>query len=164
MSKFPEVAFVYSRCGTPDIAADPMPPNACDTYLILRPQAEWPDPSEAKELLIARMDAEAKLIPGTLLGFSQPIQMRFNELIAGVRDDLAVKVFGEEFGPMVEGARKIAGILRRMTRLRPEDRPSLPEVTAAFMTAYVQHLFEVGRVDPGLLVNEEQSRVAAVRE
>jgi cobalt-zinc-cadmium resistance protein CzcA len=129
MSKFPEVAFVYSRCGTPDIAADPMPPNACDTYLILRPQAEWPDPSEAKESLIARMDAEAKLIPGTLLGFSQPIQMRFNELIAGVRDDLAVKVFGEEFGPMVDGARKIAGILRSLegaADVKVEEAVGLP--------------------------------------
>lgn len=114
MSKFPEVAFVFSRCGTPDIAADPMPPNACDAYLILKPQSEWPDTSETKEALIGRMEAEAKRIPGTRLGFSQPIQMRFNELIAGVRDDLAVKVFGEEFGPMVEGARKIAGILRSL--------------------------------------------------
>ncbi|MEN3226272.1 CusA/CzcA family heavy metal efflux RND transporter [Methylorubrum rhodesianum] len=114
MSKFPQVAFVYSRCGTPDIAADPMPPNACDAYLILKPQASWPDPSLSKEALIGQMEGEAKMIPGTLLGFSQPIQMRFNELIAGVRDDLAVKVFGEEFGPMVEAARQIAGILRSL--------------------------------------------------
>jgi heavy metal efflux system protein len=129
MSKFPEVAFVYSRCGTPDIAADPMPPNACDAYLILKPQAEWPDPAETKVSLIARMEAEAKLIPGTLLGFSQPIQMRFNELIAGVRDDLAVKVFGEEFGPMVEGARRIAGILRSLdgaADVKVEEAVGLP--------------------------------------
>ena len=129
MSKFPEVAFVYSRCGTPDIAADPMPPNACDAYLILKPQDAWPDPSETKESLIGRMEAEAKLIPGTLLGFSQPIQMRFNELIAGVRDDLAVKVFGEEFGPMVEGARKIAGILRGLegaADVKVEEAVGLP--------------------------------------
>ena len=129
MSKFPEVAFVYSRCGTPDIAADPMPPNACDAYLILKPQSAWPDPHESKEALIGRMEAEAKLIPGTLLGFSQPIQMRFNELIAGVRDDLAVKVFGEEFGPMVEGARKIAGILRGLegaADVKVEEAVGLP--------------------------------------
>jgi cobalt-zinc-cadmium resistance protein CzcA len=129
MSKFPEVAFVYSRCGTPDIAADPMPPNACDAYLILKPQAEWPDPAETKVSLIGRMEAEAKLIPGTLLGFSQPIQMRFNELIAGVRDDLAVKVFGEEFGPMVEGARRIAGILRSLdgaADVKVEEAVGLP--------------------------------------
>jgi cobalt-zinc-cadmium resistance protein CzcA len=129
MSQFPEVAFVYSRCGTPDIAADPMPPNACDAYLILKPQAAWPNPEETKESLIGRMEAEAKLIPGTLLGFSQPIQMRFNELIAGVRDDLAVKVFGEEFGPMVEGARKIAGILRGLegaADVKVEEAVGLP--------------------------------------
>ncbi|WP_083469445.1 efflux RND transporter permease subunit [Methylobacterium variabile] len=129
MSKFPEVAFVYSRCGTPDIAADPMPPNACDAYLILKPQSAWPDPHESKEALIGRMEAEAKLIPGTLLGFSQPIQMRFNELIAGVRDDLAVKVFGEEFGPMVEGARQIAGILRSLegaADVKVEEAVGLP--------------------------------------
>ena len=129
MSKFPEVAFVYSRCGTPDIAADPMPPNACDAYLILKPQTAWPDPEETKESLIGRMEAEAKLIPGTLLGFSQPIQMRFNELIAGVRDDLAVKVFGEEFGPMVEGARQIAGILRSLegaADVKVEEAVGLP--------------------------------------
>ena len=129
MSKFPEVAFVYSRCGTPDIAADPMPPNACDAYLILKPQSAWPNPEETKDSLIGRMEAEAKLIPGTLLGFSQPIQMRFNELIAGVRDDLAVKVFGEEFGPMVEGARKIAGILRSLegaADVKVEEAVGLP--------------------------------------
>jgi cobalt-zinc-cadmium resistance protein CzcA len=129
MSKFPQVAFVFSRCGTPDIAADPMPPNACDAYLIMKPQAAWPDPSLTKEALIGQLEAEAKLIPGTLLGFSQPIQMRFNELIAGVRDDLAVKVFGEEFGPMVEGANKIAGILRGLdgaADVKVEEAVGLP--------------------------------------
>ncbi|MGX9983178.1 efflux RND transporter permease subunit [Methylobacterium fujisawaense] len=129
MSRFPQVAFVYSRCGTPDIAADPMPPNACDAYLILKPQAAWPDPSLTKTELIGQMEAEAKLIPGTLLGFSQPIQMRFNELIAGVRDDLAVKVFGEEFGPMVTAARQIAGILRGLdgaADVKVEEAVGLP--------------------------------------
>jgi cobalt-zinc-cadmium resistance protein CzcA len=129
MRKFPQVAFVYSRCGTPDIAADPMPPNACDAYLILKPQAAWPDPSLTKTELIGQMEAEAKLIPGTLLGFSQPIQMRFNELIAGVRDDLAVKVFGEEFGPMVTAARQIAGILRGLdgaADVKVEEAVGLP--------------------------------------
>jgi len=167
MSKFPEVAFVYSRCGTPDIAADPMPPNACDTYLILRPQAEWPDPSEAKESLIARMDAEAKLIPGTLLGFSQPIQMRFNELIAGVRDDLAVKVFGEEFGPMVDGARKIAGILRSLegaADVKVEEAVGLPFLDqgrpARDRPARLEHGGRAGRHRHG---GRRQGRRAGVR-
>ena len=129
VSKFEQVKFVFSRCGTPDIAADPMPPNACDTYLILKPQSEWPDPSLTKEELIGQLEDEAKLIPGTLLGFSQPIQMRFNELIAGVRDDLAVKVFGEDFGPMVEGANKIASILRSLegaADVKVEEAVGLP--------------------------------------
>lgn len=114
VSKFPQVKFVFSRCGTPDIAADPMPPNACDTYLIIKPHEEWPDPELTKEGLIAQLEAESLKIPGTLLGFSQPIQMRFNELIAGVRDDIAIKVFGEDFVPMIAAANKIASILRRM--------------------------------------------------
>ena len=129
MGKFPQVAFIYSRCGTPDIAADPMPPNACDAYLILKPQSAWPDPSLTKAELIGQMEAEAKLMPGTLLGFSQPIQMRFNELIAGVRDDIAVKVFGEDFGPMVATAREIAGILRSLegaADVKVEEAVGLP--------------------------------------
>jgi len=112
LAKFPQIAFVYSRCGTPDIAADPMPPNACDMYLILKPQAAWPDPSMTKEELIAQLEAEAGKLPGTLFGFSQPIQMRFNELVAGVRDDIAVKVFGQEFEPMLTVANNIAEIVR----------------------------------------------------
>ena len=112
VSRFEQVKFVFSRCGTPDIAADPMPPNACDTYLILKPQSEWPDPAQTKDQLIAQLEVESLKIPGTRLGFSQPIQMRFNELIAGVRDDIAVKIYGEDFEPMVTAANKIAAILR----------------------------------------------------
>ncbi len=112
--RVPEVAFVFSRTGTPDIAADPMPPNASDTYIILKPQADWPDPKLPKEELIQRIDTEVKKLIGNTMSFSQPIQMRFNELIAGVREDLAVKVFGEEFEPMLKSANEIAGILRRI--------------------------------------------------
>ena len=78
MSKFQEVAFVFSRIGTPDIAADPMPPNAADAYVILKPQEEWPDPSMTKAELIERMESELQKLPGTSFSFSQPIQMRFN--------------------------------------------------------------------------------------
>jgi cobalt-zinc-cadmium resistance protein CzcA len=111
-SRFPQVAFVFSRTGTPDLAADPMPPSASDTYIILKPRDQWPDPDLSKEDLIRELDAEASKLPGNKIGFSQPIQMRFNELIAGVREDLAVKVFGDEFGPMLRAARQIASILR----------------------------------------------------
>jgi len=112
LSRFPQVAFVFSRTGTPDLAADPMPPSASDTYIILRPRDQWPDPELSKEDLIRQFDAEASKLPGNKFGFSQPIQMRFNELIAGVREDLAVKVFGDEFGPMLRAANQIAAVLR----------------------------------------------------
>src|SRR6266700_512447 len=112
LSRFPQVAFVFSRTGTPDLAADPMPPSASDTYVIMKPRDEWPDPDLSKEDLIRRFDAEASKLPGNKFGFSQPIEMRFNELIAGVREDLAVKVFGDEFAPMVRAAKQIAAVLR----------------------------------------------------
>jgi cobalt-zinc-cadmium resistance protein CzcA len=112
ISRFPEVAFVFSRTGTPDLAADPMPPSASDTYIILKPRKDWPDPRLAKDDLISRIEAEATKLPGNKVGFSQPIEMRFNELIAGVREDLAVKVFGDEFGPMLRAANQIAAVLR----------------------------------------------------
>jgi cobalt-zinc-cadmium resistance protein CzcA len=131
ISRFPQVAFVFSRTGTPDLAADPMPPNASDTYIILKPRRDWPDPDLPKEELINQIDAEASKLPGNKIGFSQPIQMRFNELIAGVREDLAVKVFGDEFAPMLRTANQIAGILRGIdgaTSVKVEQVSGLPSL------------------------------------
>jgi heavy metal efflux system protein len=130
ISVFPQVSLVYSRTGTPDLAADPMPPNASDTYIILKPQHEWPDPDLSKDELIRQIGIEASKLPGNNFGFSQPIQMRFNELIAGVRDDVAVKIFGDEFerigtavgghaaGLVFEGDRRFQIIVRLSDGLR----------------------------------------------
>ncbi len=129
VSKFPEVAFVFSRTGTPDLAADPMPPNASDTYIIVNPQNEWPDPSLTKDDLIKRIEAEATKLPGNKVGFSQPIEMRFNELIAGVREDLAVKVFGDDFAEMQRTAARIADVLRKVEgaeSVKVEETAGLP--------------------------------------
>ena len=112
ISRFPQVAFVFSKTGTAEVAADPMPPNASDTFIILKAQEEWPDPKLSKEELVRQMEAEVGKLPGNNLSFTQPIQMRFNELLAGTRGDLAVKVFGEEFEPMLSAANQIAAILR----------------------------------------------------
>jgi heavy metal efflux system protein len=114
VSKLPQVAFVFSRIGTPDLAADPMLPSDADTYIILKPQDEWPDPSMAKDDLIRQIEAEATKLPGNRIGFSQPIEMRFNELIAGVRASLAVKVFGDDFEAMQRTAARIADVLHRI--------------------------------------------------
>jgi cobalt-zinc-cadmium resistance protein CzcA len=127
--RFPQVAFVFSRTGTPDLAADPMPPSASDTYIILKPREQWPDPDLSKEDLISQLDGEASKLPGNKIGFSQPIQMRFNELIAGVREDLAVKIFGDEFEPMLRAAGQIASILRTVegaTNVKVEQVTGLP--------------------------------------
>lgn len=129
ISKFPQVAFVFSRTGTPDLAADPMPPSSSDTYIIVKPQSEWPDPSLSKDGLIKLIEAEAAKLPGNKLGFSQPIEMRFNELIAGVREDLAVKVFGGDFEEMQRTAGSIANALRRVEgtqNVKVEETTGLP--------------------------------------
>jgi len=129
ISQFPEVAFVFSRTGTPDLAADPMPPNASDTYIIVKPQNEWPDPGTTKDDLIKRIEAEATKLPGNKVGFSQPIEMRFNELIAGVREDLAVKVFGDDFAEMQRTAGRIADVLRKVDgaeSVKVEETAGLP--------------------------------------
>jgi len=109
---FPEVAFVFSKTGTAEMAADPMPPHVSDTFIILKPQSGWPDPSEPKAGLVDRIAKAVGALPGNNYEYTQPIQMRFNELIAGVRSDVAVKVFGDDFDELGAIANRIAGVLR----------------------------------------------------
>jgi cobalt-zinc-cadmium resistance protein CzcA len=112
VSSFKEVAFVFSKTGTAEMAADPMPPNVSDTFIILKDHKEWPDPSLPKAELIDRIEKAVKEAPGNNYEFTQPIQMRFNELISGVRSDVAVKVYGDEFPAMEKTANAIAMALR----------------------------------------------------
>ncbi|MCW6534859.1 efflux RND transporter permease subunit [Sphingomonas lycopersici] len=113
MSRQPEVKFVFSKTGTAELASDPMPPNATDMFVILKPRSEWPDPRLAKADLVARLEGKLAKFPGNAYEITQPIQMRFNELIAGVRGDVAVKVYGDDFAAMTRTAEQIAGILRK---------------------------------------------------
>jgi len=109
---FPEVAFVYSKTGASEVASDPMPPNASDAFVILKPRKDWPDKLETKAQLIGRIEAKLEGLTGNAYEFSQPIQMRFNELIAGVRGDVAVKVHGDDLDAMAKSAEEIAAVLR----------------------------------------------------
>ncbi len=109
----PEVAYVFSKTGTAEMATDPMPPNVSDTFVILKPRHEWKQPSLAKNILIERIEKAILELPGSHYEFSQPIQMRFNELISGVRSDLDVKVYGDDFAEMQKIAEQIANVLRR---------------------------------------------------
>jgi heavy metal efflux system protein len=114
VSRFPQVAFVFSKTGTPELASDPMPPNASDTFVMLKPHDEWPDPAMSKDELIEDISNAVNLLPGNAYEFTQPIQMRFNELLAGVRGDIAVKIFGDDFEALLKAANNIAANLREV--------------------------------------------------
>jgi len=110
--EFPEVKETFSKIGTAEVATDPMPPSVADGFVMLKPRSEWPDPSRTKADLVnamsAKMDSE---LAGTKFEFLQPIEMRFNELIAGVRSDVAVKVFGDDLDELAATGKEVAKIL-----------------------------------------------------
>lgn len=129
IAREPEVRFAFSRTGTSEIASDPMPANSTDTFVILKPRGEWPDPSLPKVELVERIEKKLATVPGNGYEMTQPIQMRFNELIAGVRGDIAVKVFGDDFAQMNATANRIAAVLRKVrgaTDVQVEQTEGLP--------------------------------------
>ncbi|WP_033073636.1 efflux RND transporter permease subunit [Sphingopyxis sp. MWB1] len=129
LSKLDEVEFVFSKTGTAELASDPMPPNISDTFIIMKDRREWPNPRLSKADLTRKVENRLDLLPGQTVEISQPIQMRFNELIAGVRGDIAVKIFGDDADAMAATANKVADILRA-TRgavdVRVEQTEGLP--------------------------------------
>ena len=140
VSALPEVAYAFSKTGTAESALDPMPPNISDTYVILKPRDQWPDPRMSKGQLIERIEEIVGGLPGNNYEFTQPIQMRFNELLAGVRGDIAVKVFGDEFEPMLRSANQIAAILRGLdgaADVRVEQATGLPFLEIAVNKAEI---------------------------
>ena len=129
IGKLPEVRFVFSKTGTAELAADPMPPNISDTFIIMKPREEWPDSGLSKADLVAKVEKTLESLPGGAFEITQPIQMRFNELIAGVRGDLAVKVFGDDTDAMNATANAIAAVLRKTegaVDVRVEQTEGLP--------------------------------------
>jgi cobalt-zinc-cadmium resistance protein CzcA len=131
----PEIRTVFSRTGTAEVASDPMPPNATDTFIMLKPRKDWPNPGEPKAKLVERIEARLAQVPGHAYEITQPIQMRFNELIAGVRSDVAIKVFGEDNAEMAATANRIAGVLRRIPGaedVKVEQTEGLPMLDIAF--------------------------------
>lgn len=112
IKSLPEVKEIFGKIGTADIATDPMPPSVADTYVMLKQRSEWPDPKKSKAQLIKEMEAVLKNVPGNNYEFSQPIQMRFNELISGVRSDLAVKIFGDDTDELLRLAKEAEALLK----------------------------------------------------
>ncbi len=111
IKEFPEVETVFSKIGTAEIATDPMPPSVADTFVMLKPRSEWLNPRKPKADLVSELEAHLRKAPGNNYEFTQPIQMRFNELIAGVRTDVAVKIFGDDMEVLFETSEKISRAL-----------------------------------------------------
>lgn len=129
VAEFAEVKTVFSKIGTPEVATDPMPPNVADTFVILKPRAEWPDPALPKAELVKRIEEAVEQLPGNNYEFTQPIQMRFNELISGVRSDLAVKLYGDDLDVLLKTAQDIESVVRNVpgaADVRTEQAEGLP--------------------------------------
>jgi len=129
---FPEVEKVFSKIGTPEVATDPMPPNVADTFVMLKPRSQWPDPKRSKADLVSAMESAVAKIPGNNYEFTQPIQMRFNELISGVRSDVAVKIYGDSLEVMTETGGKIEAVLKSIpgaADVKVEQTSGLPLLT-----------------------------------
>ena len=132
IKSFPEVDNVFSKIGTAEIASDPMPPSVADTFVMIKPRSGWPNPHKSKEALVHEIEERLKKIPGNNYEFTQPIQMRFNELIAGVRSDLAVKVFGDDMDVLNETGGKISKTLEKIqgaSDVKVEQVTGLPVLT-----------------------------------
>jgi cobalt-zinc-cadmium resistance protein CzcA len=130
--KFPEIERVFARTGTAEIAADPMPPNISDGYVMLKPVDQWPQPRKTRDELIAAVQDEVAKLPGQNYEFSQPIQLRFNELISGVRSDVAVKLFGDDMDVLNTTASQIAQALQQVpgaSEVKVEQTTGLPMLT-----------------------------------
>ncbi|MBK82972.1 MAG: CusA/CzcA family heavy metal efflux RND transporter [Gammaproteobacteria bacterium] len=109
---FPEVKDVFARIGTAEVATDPMPPNVADNFVILNPRDQWPNPNKSKETLVQEIEKELGSLLGNNYEFTQPIQMRFNELISGVRADVGIKIFGDDMDTLLSTANQILTIIQ----------------------------------------------------
>lgn len=115
LKSFPEIKAVFARTGTAEVATDVMPPNISDGYIMLKPRSEWPNPKESLDELRGRMVTYLATIPGNNSEFSQPIELRFNELISGVRSDVGVKIFGDDMNVLNTEATKISKIIQQIS-------------------------------------------------
>jgi len=154
-TRFPEIERVFARTGTAEVAADPMPPNISDGYIMLKPTDQWPEPRKTRDELLAGIRDEAAKVPGNNYEFSQPIQLRFNELISGVRSDVAVKVFGDDNDVLNETAARISTALQKVpgaTEVKVEQTTGLPMLSVNIDRAKATRY--------GLNMNEIQDAVA----
>ena len=156
VSRLPEVQTMFSKTGTAEVATDPMPPNISDGFVILKPQKEWPKNVKTKADVLKRVEATANAQIGQAYELSQPIQLRFNELIAGVRGDVAIKLYGDDLDQMSAAAAKIVAALQAVpgaADVKAEQTSGSPTLDVSFDRAAIARF--------GLTVEEVADTVSA---
>ena len=155
IKQFPEVDKVVAKIGTADVATDPMPPSVADTFIMIKDRSEWPDPRKPKAQLIAELEKAVWTIPGNNYEFTQPVQMRMNELIAGVRADVAVKVYGDDLDTLT----KVGKVVERIAKQVPGAADvKLEQVTGLPMLSILPNRAALARY--GLSIQEVQDSVS----
>ncbi|RZA37106.1 MAG: CusA/CzcA family heavy metal efflux RND transporter [Lysobacteraceae bacterium] len=132
IKQFPEVERVFGKLGTAEVATDPMPPSVADTFIMLKPRSGWPDPRKPRDTLVAEIETAVKQLPGNNYEFTQPIQMRMNELVSGVRADVAIKLYGDDLDTLMDVGRRIedvAGSVPGAADVKLEQTTGLPLLT-----------------------------------
>ena len=114
LKRFPEVERVVAKIGTAEVATDPMPPSVADTFIMLKDRKDWPDPRKPRTQLVAEMQEAVEQIPGNNYEFTQPIQMRFNELLSGVRADVAIKIFGDDLDELLRIGQSVEEVVSQI--------------------------------------------------
>jgi len=155
IKEFPQIERIFARTGTAEVASDAMPPNISDAYVMLKPKDQWPDPNLSRDELIRQVQESAAQLPGSNYEFSQPIELRFNELISGVRSDIAIKVFGDDMEVLNSTAAQIAQVLGQVpgaSAVNVEQTTGLPVLTIAIDRAQAARF--------GLSMQEVQDAVA----
>ena len=156
LKAFGEVDKVFAKIGTPEVATDPMPPSVADNFVILKPRSQWPNPDKTKDELVAEMAAAVEMLPGNKYEFTHPIEMRFNELISGVRADLGIKVFGDDLDQLLASANDVLEVVESMegaADARVEQVTGLPMLSV--------HPKRMALSRYGLTVDDLQDLVAA---
>jgi cobalt-zinc-cadmium resistance protein CzcA len=155
LAKFPEVERVVAKIGTADVATDPMPPSVADTFILLKDRKDWPDPKKPRLQLVREMEEAVAAVPGSRYEFTQPIQMRFNELLSGVRADVAVKVHGDDLEQLVQLGSQIEGIVGSA---RGAADPQAEQVTGLPMLQVTPNRAALARL--GLSIDDVQQVIA----
>ncbi|AVT76128.1 cobalt-zinc-cadmium resistance protein CzcA, cation efflux system protein CusA [Rhodopseudomonas palustris] len=174
----PEVKDVFARTGTAEVATDPMPPSISDGYVMLKPHDQWPDPKKPKAEVVEQIETAAEQVAGSLYELSQPIQLRFNELISGVRSDVGVKIFGDDLDVLTQVAGQVQSVLQTIkgaADVKSEQVAGLPVLTVkldrkalarfGISVADVQNLVEiaVGGKSAGLVFEGDRRFDLVVR-